>query len=288
MGEVVGVSGSGFSKNRSYLLLIAGVEVGRFETTKAGTLPKGVGFPVPEIPTVGRSGELGTKVAVEAAAEHGKDDGGKEDEEGARTEFELRASVSCDSGEAYLGDQVAVHGKGLLANEGYRISLVSPGYVPYAAGLLDTGANGSGDSQLVIPDHVGAGLFQIDLLHRKETYRALQETAPLRILGFSYESLVAGRPKRSTGGPACPVRLSIPFKNRSSIPFLPVVYAMVYDEKGQPLQITSSGAGLQPRSTAEVVFCFPNLQKGRYRVDVFATTGTGRVISRLFTFSLRV
>lgn len=290
VGEVVTVSGGGFPGGRPCRLVFAGVDVGGFKTTGAGAVPRGTRFSVPEVPTVGPSGELGTKVAVEAIAGHEKDrDGDGEEEEGkARAEFELRASVSSDADEAYLGDEVTVRGKGLLANEGYRISLVSPGYVPYAAGLLDTGPHGSGDSQLIIPDYVGAGLFQVDLLNRKEAYRALHETAPLKILGFSYESLAAGRPKRSTGGPKCPVRLSVPFKNASSIPFLPVVYAIVYDEKGQPLQITSSGAGLQPRSTADVVFCFPNLPRGKYRVGIFATTGTGRVLSRLFTFPLRV
>ena len=282
VGEKISVKGSGLEKGVLYDLVFAGSKVATFRTTASGSVPPHTSLVVPEIPSVGSKGELGSRVSVDAVPRHGNK------ETAASAEFELQASVSCDSDRAHFGDTVTVHGRGLLPNETYQISLISPGYIPFAAGLMDTGPNGSGTTAITVADYIGAGPFQIDLLNRKEVYRALQKTAPIRILGFSYRSLAAGRPKRSTGGLNCPVRISIPFKNNSSITFLPVVYAIIYNAEEQPIQITSSGAGLQPHSTEDVVFCFANLQKGKYKIGVFATTQTGRVLSKLFSFPLEV
>lgn len=281
VGDVLNVSGKGLARSKVYSLLFAGQMAASFVSTTAGSVPEGTKLTVPEVPTTGPKGELGTKVTIGAVSEVGG-------EATSSAEFELQASVRSEAETAYLGDQVVVHGKGLLTNEVYQVSLISPGYIPYASGIMETGPNGSGTTPIVVPDYIGAGAFKIDLLNRKGAYPALQKSALIRILGFSYESLTAGRPQKSTGGLRCPVRITIPFRNKSSITFLPVVYAIIYNESGQPIQITSSGAGLQPHSSSDVVFCFPNLQKGKYRIGVFATTGTGRVLSKVYTFSLRV
>lgn len=281
VGDIVTVRGKGLAKSKSYDLLFGGSKVATFKTTSMASIPVGTKFTVPEVATTGSKGELGTKVQIEAVSSM------KTDARGT-AEFELQASVSSEAPTAYLGDQVTVIGKGLLPNENYQISLISPGYIPYAAGLMDTDAKGSGTTLIVVPDYVGGGRFQLDLLNRREVYRALEKTSPIGILGFSYKSLTAGKPVRSSAGLNCPVRISIPFRNNSAITFLPVVYAIVYNVAGQPIRITSSGAGLKPHSTGDVVFCFATLQKGKYKIGVFAATGTGRVLSKLFTFPLAV
>jgi hypothetical protein len=281
VGAIVTIRGKGLARSKRYSLLFAGFKTATFRTTPAGAVPPRLRITIPEVPTNGAKGELGTKITLEAVAS-------TKDDPTARAEFELQASVTSETRAAYLGDQVVVHGRGLLANENYQISLISPGYIPYAAGLMDTGQNGSGRTTIVIPDYVGGGAFQIDLLNRKEVYRALQKPAPFGIMGFSYKSLDAGKPRRSTGGLNCPVQISVPFTNNSSITFLPVVYAIISNADGQPIQITSSGAGLSPHSTTDVTFCLTNLQKGKYRMGIFATTDTGRVLSKLFSFPLTV
>jgi IPT/TIG domain len=281
VGQTLTISGKGLAKSKQYNVLFAGSKTATFKTTPAGAVPPRLRITIPDVPTNGAKGELGTKISIDVVTRTKGD-------ATASTEFELQASATSETKTAYLGDQVMVHGRGLLANENYQISLISPGYIPYAAGLMDAGPNGSGKTTIIIPDYVGAGAFQIDLLNRKGVYRALQKTAPFGIMGFSYKSLDAGKPKRSTGGLNCPVQVSIPFRNNSSITFLPVIYAIIYNTDGQPIQITSSGAGLSPHSTSEVTFCLTNLQKGTYRLGVFATTGTGRVLSKLFSFPLTV
>jgi hypothetical protein len=281
VGDTLTISGSGLAKSKQYEVLFAGSRKGTFKTTAAGTVPARFRITVPDVPAVGEKGELGTRLSIEAVAR-------AQSGATASAEFELQASVKSETTTAYLGDQVVVHGRGLLANENYQITLISPGYIPFAAGLMDSGPDGAGTAKITIPDYVGGGAFQIDLQNRKGAYRALQKTAPFGIRGFSYRSLEAGKPERSAGGLNCPVRISIPFTNNSSIPFLPVIYAIIYDTSGQPIQITSSGAGLSPNSTSDVTFCLTNLQKGRYRMGVFATTGTGRVLSKLFSFPLTV
>ncbi len=281
VGDMVVVRGKGLARGMNYDLLFGGSKVATFTATRTGGVPARTVITVPEVPTAGLKGELGTKIQIEAVP------AAREAARGS-AQFELQASVSSEAPTAYLGDQVKVQGKGLLPNENYQISLISPGYIPYAAGLLDTDSRGSATTLIVVPDYVGGGRFQIDLLNRKDVYRALQKTAPFGILGFSYKSLTAGRPQRSSAGLNCPVRISIPFRNNSAITFLPVVYAIIYNADGQPIRITSSGAGLTPHSTGEVIFCFANLQKGKYKIGVFAATGTGRVLSRLFTFPLIV
>jgi hypothetical protein len=281
VGDRIKITAKGLGRGKAYDLLLAGVRVGGFNSTSGGAIPAGTSILVPDIPTNGSKGELGTKITLKAVPKAEGDASGS-------VEFELRASVSSDSTKAYLGGKIVVHGKGLLPKETYQISLISPGYIPFAAGLLDTDHNGSGTAPIVIPDYVGAGVFQIDFLNRREVYRALQKTALVRILGFSYRSLVVGQPKRLPGRPNCPVGVTFPFTNKSSISFMPVVYGIVYNDSGQPIQLTSSGAGIPPHATVDVPFCFPRLQTGRYRVAVFATTGTGRVLSKLRFFPLVV
>jgi hypothetical protein len=281
VGETLTISGKGLAKSKQYDVLFAGSKMATFKTTAAGAVPPRLRITIPDVPTNGTKGELGTKVSIDVVTR-------TQGETTASTEFELQASVTSETQTAYLGDQVVVHGRGLLADENYQITLISPGYIPYAAGLMDSGPNGAGKTTVTIPDYIGAGVFQIDLLNRKGVYRALQKPAPFGVRGFSYRSINAGKPKRSTGGLNCPVQISIPFTNNSSITFLPVVYAIIYNTDGQPIQITSSGAGLPPHSTSDVTFCLTNLQKGRYRMGIFATTGTGRVLSKLFSFPLTV
>ncbi|MDA4134687.1 MAG: hypothetical protein OK441_03865 [Thaumarchaeota archaeon] len=281
VGTAVAVRGKGLAKGKSYDLLFGGAKVATFKATLTGSVPLGTKLTVPEVATAGSKGELGTKVQIEAVSNTKTDNRGT-------AEFELQASVSSEAPTAYLGDQVTVHGNGLLPNENYQITLISPGYIPYAAGLMDTDAKGSGTTLIVVPDYVGNGRFQLDLLNRREVYRALQQTPPIGILGFSYKSLTAGKPVRSSAGLNCPVRISIPFRNNSAITFLPVVYAIIYNAAGQPIRITSSGVGLKPHSTGDVIFCLATLQKGKYKIGVFAATGTGRVLSKLFTFPLVV
>ncbi len=281
VGQRVKITAKGLAKDKKYDLIFAGIRVESFKSTPRGAVPPGTSLSVPEAPTAGSQGELGAKVVVEVVPQSQSD-------ARADAEFELQASVSCESRRAYLGDRIVVHGRGLLPNETYQISLISPGYIPFAAGLLDTGQNGSGTTPVSIPDYVGAGIFQIDLLNRKEVYRALQRQVLIRILGFSYKSLVVDKPTRLAGRPNCPVGVSFPFTNKSSIAFMPIVYAIVYNDAGQPIQLTSSGAGIPPQSKVDVPFCFPRLRTGKYKVAVFATTGTGRVLSKLRHFPLVV
>jgi hypothetical protein len=279
VGDRLTISGSGLAKSANFDVIFAGTRVASFKSSPAGKIPARTSFVVPEVASTGSKGELGAKMEI------GVTDGAKER---ATAEFELQASLTSEATSAHLGDQFMVHAKGLLPNVNYQVSMISPGYIPYAAGILDSGPNGSGSTSIVVPDYIGAGIFQLDLLNRPDVYRALQKMVPIRILGFSYNSLSAGKPARSTGGLNCPIRLAFPFKNNASIPFLPVVYAIIYDSKGQPIRITSSGSGMPPHATSEVVFCFANLPKGKYKIGVFATTQTGRVLSKLFWFPLKV
>jgi hypothetical protein len=279
-GTTVTVSGSGLAKGKKYELDFNGHKVGAFGATARGTVPTGVTFVVPETPTSGAKGEMGTKLPVAVVTKAVK-------EANAEAPFELQASIKVDVMTAYLGQRVNAAATGLLPNDTYQLVMLSTVFHACPAGILETDANGSGTTVFVIPGYLGPGMYRVDLMHKRDGYPTMQVPPPLPVIGYSPDALVASAPT-SVGSPNHPGVVTIPFKNTTTTMLMPMVYAIIYSNKNQPLQITSSAVSLQPESTSEALISFAHLPKGNYTITVFATTTSGFIVSKMFSFPLTV
>lgn len=276
----VSVSGSGLAKGKRYEIVFNGDKVGAFSATAGGAVPAGLKFIVPETPTSGKKGEMGTKLSVEVVTK-----GAKAANAGAP--FELQASITIDTASAYLGQSVHATASGLLPNATYQLVMLSTAFHAFPAGILDSDSKGSGTTTFVVPGYLGPALYRVDLMHKMDGYPTMQLPPPLPVIGYSPDALIAGAP-RSAESPARPGVMLIPFTNTTTTTLMPMVYAIIYTTKKQPLQITSSVVSLPPKATRDSLLSFAHLPKGKYAITVFATTGSGHIVSKMFSFPLTV
>ncbi|MDA4136537.1 MAG: hypothetical protein OK449_06025 [Thaumarchaeota archaeon] len=280
VGTTVSISGSGLAKGKRYEILFNDRKVGVFAATAGGGTPAGLKFVVPETPTTGKKGEMGTKLPVEVVTKAAKDGN-------AEGSFELQASITIDTASAYLGQSVHATAAGLLPNATYQLVMLSTAFHAFPAGILDSDSKGSGATTFVVPGYLGPALYRVDLMHKMDGYPTMQLPPPLPVIGYSPNALIAGAPK-SAELPARPGVILIPFRNTTTTTLMPMVYAIIYTTKKQPLQITSSVVSLPPKSTRDSLLSFAHLPKGKYAITVFATTGSGHIVSKMFSFPLTI
>jgi hypothetical protein len=221
---------------------------------------------------------MGTKISVSAVSKSAKDPT-------AEATFELQASIVVDALTVYLGQSVSATATGLLPNQTYQLVMLSTSFHAFPAGMVDSDSNGSAKTVFVVPGYLGPGMYRADLMHKIDGYPALQVPPPLPVIGYSPDALIGGAPKTTNSG-SSPGLVSIPFKNTTTTSLMPVVYAIVYSATKQPLQITSSVVSLPPESTGDALMSFAHLPKGKYTITSFATTSSGHVVSKMFSFPL--
>ena len=280
VGATLTVSGSGLTKGKKYELDFNGQRVGSFTATTRGAIPAGVAFVVPETAAIGKKGELGTKLPVSIVAKGAR-------EEIAGAQFELQASIRVDAISAYLGQRVKATATGLLPNDTYQLVMLSSVYHAFPAGILETDGKGSGTTTFVVPGYLGPAMYHVDLMHKRDGYPTMQVPTPLPVIGYSPDALVASAPK-SAGATNRPGVVLIPFKNTTTTLLMPMVYAIIYTDKNQPLQITSSAVSLPPESTSDTLISFAHLPKGKYVITAFATTTSGHIVSKMFSFPFTI
>jgi len=278
VGTIVGVKGTGFAKGQKYRITLGGVEVGEFRAALRGVTPPGLKFSVPDLATSGERGELGTATEVRIVSSGG---------EAATAPFELRASLGLDARSAGIGYKIRAVARGLLAGEQYYLTSVFGDKPDVAIGLMTGGPGGNAETEFIVPASLDPKEYQIQVKNRRGHYLALRDPPPLTLLGYSESSLVPGRPGKPTSKPYCPLLVSLPFTSRLSVPIVATVYAVVR-RAGRARRITSTAVNLAAQGSGDALICFVALQPGTYRVDAFAATMTGSVISGTVSFPLTV
>ena len=280
VGATVMVTGSGLAKGKKYVLEFNGLKVGAFTASARGAVPAGTSFVVPETSTNGMKGEMGTKLPVRITTKGAKDGD-------AESQFELQASIKVDLASAYLGQRVNAIANGLLPNDTYQVVMLSTAYHAFPAGIIETNAKGTGTTNFVVPGYLGPAMYHVDLMHKRDGYPTMQIPAPLPVIGYSPDALIASPPKGPDSA-SRPGVVLIPFKNTTTTLLMPVIYAMIYTDKNQPLQITSSALSLHPQSSSDALISFAHLPKGKYVITVFATTTSGHIVSKMFSFPFTI
>jgi hypothetical protein len=279
VGTTVGVKGAGFTNGQKYRITFGGVEVGEFRGALRGATPPGLKFAVPDLATSGERGELGTATEVRIVSAGG--------DAVAAAPFELRASLGLDARSAGIGYKIRAVARGLLAGEQYYLTSIVGDKPDVAIGLMTGSPGGNAETEFIVPASLDADEYQIQVKNRRGHYLALRDPPPLTLLGYSESSLIPGRPEGPTSKPYCPVLVSLPFTSKLSVPIVATVYAVVR-RAGRARRITSTAVNLAAHGSGDALICFVALQPGTYRVDAFAATMTGSVISGTTSFPLTV
>ena len=138
-----------------------------------------------------------------------------------------------------------------------------------------------------MPGTLDPAEYQIHVKNRRGHYLALRDPPRLILLGYSDSSLIPGRPEGPTSKPYCPVLVSLPFTSQLAVPIVATVYAVVR-RAGRARRITSTAVNLPAGGSGDALICFAELESGSYRVDAFAATMTGSIISGTVSFPLTV
>ncbi len=172
----IALNATGLLKSKKYRILFGATKVGEFQTSVQTTASKEK-FIIPEVPTMGDKGELGSSFRVAVIAEG-------ETAPAAEAEFNFRGRVILSHKKAAVGYKVKVIANGLLPEEVYFVTTVQGNNPDVAVAVLTTGIKGSGEAEFVIPTSLRPGKYQIQIKNRRLNYLAIQDAPTLEIQSY--------------------------------------------------------------------------------------------------------
>jgi len=290
-GTVVTVAASGLTPNTAYyVVLYNNIAYASFTSTATGTVPSGVTFTFPNVPTSSTSARetgdpLGVYISSKALTSSGV---------AANATFILQSSLALSATTATPGQTLSLTARALASGQSYSVifnyAVTSSGgsYTGITVGSLVGGTDGSATGQITVPASASSGSYPIQLIRTGTTGVPASLSVPptltvssspsgigtttLTPSGTASESVVSGTPTVSQS-----------FTNTASGPLSVYMWVSVSNSAGQTVGVFLGSSTIAAGATSQIGAALFNLPSGTYTATVFCTTPAGVVISTTST-----